>query len=592
MMTDRSRSTARGTVRVCLVLVCLALLPASVALGQTELRYDRATGRNTLSYPPDRHFDHRHLRLDLDIEDMDSLKADVRVTLDVAARGRPRSALRLNVGRLIEIDSISVNGRSAAFTRADPDLTIAIDPPAPVGKTVEVVIEYRIDAEGTAGAIGGMSWEAGNPRSRNPNEHAGQIHTQGQPEFTRLWLPSHDHPNEKMTTEIIAVVPDGFQVLSNGRLLSDDHDAGDPTADGRRRWHWLQDKPHPIYLVTLVVGTFEILTLADQPTPMRVWAPLGRAEQCREVFKDTERMMAFFKDRFGPYPWAKYDQIVPRNYTMGAMENTSASTFYILAASSDSRAQRDIIAHELIHQWFGNLVTCESWEHIWLNEGWASMGEALWAEEEARQAGGDPDAAYTGKIARFLSAQRLNQTSSPTFPALASKQYIQAFETFFKPDNPYTKGALVLHMLRRKLGDEAFFRGSRDYLERHAFGSADTDDFRRALEDASGLSLERFFEQWVMRPGIPRLSIEIEWDDAASAVVVRVEQDQHIDQKNPAYAFDLPVRIEGDSGVHTEIIAVDGRLSEASFGLRAKPQRVLIDPELHITARTRVDSEL
>lgn len=571
--------------------VVLGGLPA-VARAQTELRFDQMTGRNTLSYPPDRHFDHRHLRLELDIPDMRVPEANARVTITVAARGVERRTLRLQASPRVQVDSIRVDGRLAAFAYANPNLSIAMDPPAQPGEVREVVIEYRLDAAGLRRALGGITWDAGEPNDLDPNNRPGQIHTQGQPDFTRIWLPSHDHPNEKMTTEVIVTVPEGYQVLSNGRLLSKDDMAGDPVEgdgnEGRRRWHWLQDQPHPIYLVTLVVGQFDIVTLAEEPVPMRIWAPLGRGRQCLEVFKDTPRMMAYFVDQFGEYPWAKYDQVTPRHYTMGAMENTSASTFYIQAASSTARAERDIIAHELIHQWFGNLVTCESWEHLWLNEGWASMGEALWAEEEARQAGEDPEAAYLGKIARFLTTQRMNQTSAPLFPGLASKQFNQPFENFFKTDNPYGKGALVLHMLRRQLGDRAFFEGSRLFLRRHAFGSADTDDFRRALEEVSGVSLQRFFEQWVMRPGIPSLEVDLDWDSGASAVVVRVRQLQTIDRHNPAYAFDLPLAIVHGGERRMVRMAVDGRVSELRVAIPSRPSRVEVDPGLEIAARTRV----
>jgi aminopeptidase N len=317
---------------------------------------------------------------------------------------------------------------------------------------------------------------------------------------------------------------------------------------------------------------------------------VGFAERVTESFASTPRMIEHFERLFDePYPWDKYAQLLVRNFAAGAMENTSATTFNQglgLSGHVDG-----VIAHELVHQWMGDLVAYKSWEHLWLGEGWATYGEALWAEAEA-----GPDEArdaYYRVMYSQLGATRSNDTYAPRFPGLASKFYVDPDQNFYKPNNPYTKGALVLHMLRTRLGDEVFFDGVADYIDRYKFRTVETDDFRRVLEEASGQSLERFFRQWVIQPGMPRVSVELGWDEPASALTVRAEQTQRIDADNPAYAFVLPIYVTLEDGDGRYLyLPMETRSVERSFALPARPVEADVDPNLRVAAHTRVTKPL
>jgi aminopeptidase N len=239
-------------------------------------------------------------------------------------------------------------------------------------------------------------------------------------------------------------------------------------------------------------------------------------------------------------------------------------------------------------------VTYKSWEHTWLGEGWASYAEALWAEHAA---GDDParaKRAYQRQIAANITTERLtNRTFAPLFPALASNRYNSPIEVFMRANNVYSKGAAVLHMLRMRLGDEVFRRAAREYIERYKFKEVETDDFRRVLEDVSGLSLEQFFDQWVGRPGTPRLEFELSWDEAASELTISAAQTQQIDADNPAYALSIPIEVDlGETRKEVLRFDVDTRTATRAYTLASKPVDVTIDPEMVNAAWTRVKKPL
>ncbi|MCB9846648.1 MAG: M1 family metallopeptidase [Phycisphaeraceae bacterium] len=559
-------------------------------------RIDAATGRDMRVWPHPRHFDHLHMRLDIDIPTMDKPRAAVTQSLRLAAIGRERDRVLLDAGPAIRVRSVTLGGRSLEFSHEGEVLSISLARPAEPDVPFDLIIAYDLDYSRSAGGFlgGAITWTSGDPDSDDPDRVAPQLHTQGQPEFNHYWFPCHDFPNERLSTEIVVTTEDGYDVISNGRRVS-----SELIADGRRRTHWLQERPHVAYLATLVIGRFDRVELGGPDSarpglPMTLWAPVGKGDSARVVFRDTARMIAFFEERLDePYPWDKYDQVLARAYMSGAMENTSASTFFPVAADSGPDSMDDIISHELFHQWTGDLITCRSWEHIWLNEGWASYGEALWAEEKARQDEGEEAArdAYLSKIRGFMRGQRGNRGSAPYQPALASNLYGDPFEVFAKSDNPYPKGAMVLHMLRMGLGDEAFFRGVALYIDRWKDNCAETDDFRQCLEEASGESLEQFFDQWVYRPGVPRLEIEYDNDADSGVLTVTVRQTQTINADNPAYEFFLPLYVEGSGGGRYVYVDVRDEVTRQSFEVRGTLQQISIDPNLRVACSRRVTKD-
>jgi aminopeptidase N len=592
-------------IRMAFVIAGLALL-GSPARGGDDPRVDPKTGAELAHYPPARPFDHLHMRLEIDIPDMEKAYLTAKETLTVTPIGQERDQLVLDAFGM-DVSAVRVNGAAAKFEMGKGHLTINFPSALKLGQKGEIEIDYALDySKGRREE--GLTWLAANEESKSPTNASPLVYSQGETDFNHHWFPCHDFPNERLTTELIVTVEDPYTVVSNGHLV--ETTLGAPV-EGRARttWHWLQDKPHANYLVTLVVAKYSIVGLppADEATtprgtdgkeiPCYLYAPIGAEAAAAKAFAKTPAILAFYSERFGrPYPWDKYAQVLVRGFN-GGMENTSATTMTAGLANLPGRGMGEsIIAHEAGHQWFGDLMTCKSWEHAWLNEGWASFCEALWAEHAAAE--GASHRAYQRTMSGFMGRQRSsNNTHAPDFAPMVSNMYSFSMQNFMKANDIYSKGALLLHVLRTRLGDDVFFAGVKLYVQRNQFKEVETDDFRHALEEVSGLDLERLFTQWCSRVGIPRLAADLEWKGEESGnggtLELSLEETQHIDADNPAYMLDVPVVVhyEGDA-TERFVIHIDGRSTEQSFKLRAKPEDVVLDPELTCGAATKVRKPL
>lgn len=582
------------------LLACSTIL-ASIAPGQIDQpkdpRIDAETGRSKAVWPRSPRFDFRHMKLELDFPDIAKPTLVGRQTLTVAPAGVGRSELVLDSKGPV-VTAAAVEGVPATFEQAPGVLRIRPAGGFPLGKEFRVEIHYDLNYDGSKGE--GLTYSPAEPEAKNETRRYPQIHSQGEAEVNSRWFPCHDFPNERLTTELIVNVEDGYEVVSNGKLLdvaSDGH--------GRSTWHWLQDKPHTTYLVALAIAKFGVIDLGGPESgrpglSIPVYTPLGTEKNVQESFANTPKMIALFEKLFDePYPWDKYAQVIVRDFAAGGMENTSA-TFLMpgVSGAADRGEHDDLISHELGHQWFGDLVTCHGWAHLWLNEGWASYCEALWSEHYNRE--GEPRKADAGREAYFrqilqsIRGQRgRNRGTAPSQPAMVSNRYSNPDAVFTKADDPYGKGCVVLHMLRERVGDEAFFKATAEYLNRYKLSYAETDDFRRVFEEVSGQSLRRFFDQWCYRPGMARLAVDLEWDDAKGTLGVSVEQTQRIDRLNPAYIFGLPIYVRYEDGSDEWLdLAVEDGTSAASYHLKAKPSAVTVDPNITVFAATQTRKPL
>jgi aminopeptidase N len=581
--------------------IAASLLCFSAARAQDDEpdpRIDSKTGRQVAVWAPARHFDHIAMRLELDIPTMSEAKLLGIEHLTVAAVGEARSTLVLDCNGPI-VSSVSFGRSACVFRQENKKLYIDLSQPLAPSQKADFEIRYSLDFSKNKGE--GLTYSKAVASAESLTRQSPQIHAQGEAQLNSKWFPCHDFPNEKLKTEIVLTVEKGFDVVSNGHVAS----CVDATlgSDGKPRvtWDWVQDKPHSAYLVTLVVGKFATIELGGAESsrphlPIPVYTPWGTETDVKKLYAGTPAMIAFFEERFRTkYPWDKYAQCIVRDFVAGGMENTSCTLMTMGSTTGGPGSQDDLISHELAHQWFGDLVTCKTWAHIWLNEGWASYCEALWKEH----VGGEesPEKAlsmYQRSVRGFYQSQRRrNKTYWPHDPAMVSNRYSDPDSVFTKPEDPYSKGAMVLHMLRQRVGDEAFFAATHVYLEKFGFGCADTDDFRREMEAASGQSLERFFDQWALRPGLPRLAVELEWDEAKKVLTAHVEQTQTIDANNPAYVFTLPLRVKFEDGAVTWFeLDVDARTNTATYDLREKPKQVTVDPGMSIIAPSEIRKDL
>jgi aminopeptidase N len=576
--------------------------------------FDAETGRDLRTFAPTRVVDFLHMRLEMTIDDMDVPAASCTQTLSISPISNEVSRLTLDARGMkitsVTSEELASQGISISHDHDGQKLSLSFSPAMPLGTIANVVIRYELNDPSR-----GLLWTPSSPL--RPGQ-APQLHTQGQAETNSYWFPCHDSPNERLTTELLVTVPQGFAVSSNGSLQSVSKTMRRrPGVAGRsdrlqpyETFHWLQNKPHVNYLVSLVVGKFDVVDVGDlefgvkpekgvEPLAMPVYVPPGRGGDVLRSYGKTRDMVRVFEERLSEkYPWDRYAQILAWNFEAGGMENTSATTMHENAVLSEQAAidhARDLqglIAHELGHQWFGDLVTCNSWEHIWLNEGWATYCESLWFEASEGEAGLTRE--VMSDFDRVINADR---GSLPATPGMASKVYTHPWETFRRGANPYPKGASILQMLRRKLGDEVFFQGVANYIDAHKPGSegtgnVETFQFRQALEAVSGMDLQQFFEQWTTRPNIPRLSISYKWVPERARLRVTVEQNQPIDADNPAFEFGLPMFLKNTAGPDVIIEhPVRSKREVFEVDLEGAPAFVAVNHDLSLLAEINIEQD-
>jgi aminopeptidase N len=402
-----------------------------------------------------------------------------------------------------------------------------------------------------------------------------QVWTQGEAELHRYWFPCYDYPNERFTTEVRCHAPEGMQVFSNGILAGKSQDA-----NGLQVWHWKQEKPHVNYLIALAAGYFHTLTQEADGIPLTMSVPPSLTNTAEWAFRDTADIMRFFNSEIGlRYPWAKYAQVYCHDFVAGGMENTSCT---LLAASElftpaveDMESVEGLDAHELAHQWFGDLVTCRDWSHLWLNEGFASYYPMLYAQKK--------HGAQEMHFQLWRAAQRVI-TSNDKRP-IVWKDYGDPMQQF--DSRAYPKGAWVLHMLRSQLGPELFRTAIRTYLETHQNGIATTDDLQDVLENVSGRSFDQFFDQWIHHGGVPEVKVDYHWLAEQKQAKLTIRQKQKISPEVPLFRFPLPVRFfdqKQPQGQDFHII-VSKEEEDFYFPLPAQPELVSIDPEFTVLAK-------
>jgi len=368
----------------------------------------------------------------------------------------------------------------------------------------------------------------------NPNKPQ-QIWSQGEPESSSCWFPTIEAAAEKMTQEVYITVDDKFQTLSNGLLMS-----SVKNNDGTRTDYWKQTLPHSTYLTMIAVGEFAIVKAQWNKMLLEYYVEHKDSADAVAVFGNTPEMLTFFSQKLGvAYPWEKFSQMIVRQFPWGAMENTSAVIHapYVMRSKKEliDENHEDIIAHELFHHWFGDLVTCESWANLPLNESFATMGECLWIDYKYGKDEGD--------YHRLLDLDNYLEEAETKKERLLRYNYSYIDDMF--DSHSYQKGSLVLHMLRAYVGDEAFFAALNDYLESNKFKTAELANLRMSFEKITGEDLNWFFNQWFTAKGHPQFDISYTYDKVSDSISVVMEQTQPLLE---SAIYRIPVDIDVYSG--------------------------------------------
>ena len=545
---------------------------------------------------------------------MDVLGYDVSLDVDLEAQrfsGRSQVtavSLRDTLDRVrLDAEQLEVRevwgryGEDLDFTHEAGTLTVELSYTATWGDTLRFTVSYRGE-----GSRPGFFFDE--PTS----EHPRLLTTDSWPDEARFWVPCWDYPNDKAAQRMSITAADTFGVLSNGRLDSTVAD----TARGTTTWYWNQERPHATYLWMLAVGPYEVVADSLGSLPVRYWVYPQDAARAREVFGRTPAMIRYFEDLYGvPYPWAKYDQVTTPHVGGGA-EATSATilgdgVFPESGAEPGFRWQQ-VIAHEIAHQWWGDLVTMREWSHTWISESFATYSDHLYT----RRVRGEEEGAWDleQKKDRYL-----RQARDEYMRPIVFDRYTEPEQNF--DAHTYPKGAAVLHMLRFVLGDEPFFRVLNRFLVEHAYESVDTGDFIRTVTEVTGRDLTDFFDQWLYRPGHPVFEVSARWvpsgrersaeeaggdtslqaagpdtsslaEDPASAdrgsgsipglLVVEVVQVQDTSLGVPLYRMPVDIGIYTVEGKRVVRMMLDGEVTRRGFPLSEEPFMVRFDEGNHL----------
>lgn len=414
-------------------------------------------------------------------------------------------------------------------------------------------------------------------RSNGEISRSAQIWTQGEPEYAHHWFPSYDFPDDKATTEQFITVEKDETAIGNGELLETIENA-----DGTKTFHYKMPVRHSVYLVSFVIGKFVKVTDTYKNIPLGMYLYSGKEHLAKTAFGNTKEMMRIFEDLTKiNYPFNKYDQTIVAQYDeFAAMENITATTLSdreVFFADFDfgKSGVEDIVAHELAHSWFGNLVTCRNWAELWLNEGFATFMEAAYREkmygreQYIAKIRDDVEIHFAENKPKRLRHGLFNQLARPDD---------SIFDT-----TTYQKGGAVIHTLREEIGDKAFWKGVNIYLEGHKFENVETPDLQKAMEEASKQKLNWFFSQWVYGGGNPQIEVKQIYDKRKQNLTLTIKQTQQADNLVPeVFILPLEIEIKTQSKTYSEKIKMEKREQVFTFKVNSQPIDLIIDKNTKI----------
>jgi aminopeptidase N len=413
------------------------------------------------------------------------------------------------------------------------------------------------------------------PLGTDPNKPT-QVWTQGETQSASCWFPTLDATNQRCTQEMYITADKKYTVVSNGELIYKTEGANNQTT-----WYWEMKKPHAPYLFMMAVGEYAKVTDTWNGMEVSYYVEPEYEKYARDIFGQTPAMIEFFSEKLNyPYPWPKYSQIVVRDFVSGAMENTSASIF-MEALQVDDRFLVDdnwesIIAHELFHHWFGDLVTCESWANLPLNESFANFSEIAWFEQRWGYEAGLKHAQED--LEGYLSEAKTTQNP------LIRYHYTDVEEMFDR--HSYNKGGLVLNLLRNVVGEEAFYHSLHLYLTRNAYSPVEIDELRMAFEDVTGEDMHWFFNPWFMKRGHAQLLVE-HYASKKNTTEIIIEQKQDTTE-GTLYRIPLQIdyRTKSDTTLRSERYWISKYKDSIKIPVAADQLSYLVVDSKHVVVGT------
>jgi aminopeptidase N len=514
--------------------------------------------------PEQQPIDVKHYKLQINLEpDPPAISGAVTIT---AVTTGPTDRIRIDANDNLEVTTVRFDDVKE-FSQKKRSQEVVFNSTLPAGREFTIGVDYRGTPEISDVLGGGMFI------SKHGDDDVTVMATLSEPFAARAWWPCIDDPTDKATIEIEATAPEGYQVASNGVLQK-----VESRSAGFNTFFWREDSPIATYLVSVAAADYvkfeDSYTAMDGVTrmPLVYYVYPEHEAIARQKFAVTRRAMEIFAPLFGEYPFLNEKYGMAAFPWSGGMEHQTMTSLGASVIASERSTSQGIIAHELAHQWWGDLVTMRSWNDIWLNEGFATYSEVLFFE----------------KFLHIDAGQIMRQSydDGEVFGRLGGTVHAEnADDPFDDTGAIYTKGAWVLHMLRHLLGDEKFFEALRDYAGRHGFSNAGTRDFQAVAEQYYGASLDWFFQQWVYAEGRPsyKVSSEISGADAEGNYSIRLtikqKQSHQISGRDSSvYIMPLDVTIHyADGSRETRKVFNDKRKQSFTLAASKRPTSVGLD---------------
>ena len=542
-------------------------MPTAAPRGPAVLEPEQAT----VQPPPDRGYDALHYAIDLRLESA-RWGFDGTTTVRLAAL-RDLERVELDAADL-QVLRVTVGGTVVSFDYDGRLLSVPLPRRLAAGEQTEVVVRYQAEQP-----LAGLHFVLPGLGVYAPTPH---VYTQGEARRARHWFPCNDHPADRATHELRAEVPVSWTTVAAGTR-------GDSRTDVRRRTRietWSSTTPLPTYLYTFAAGAFVAIDDSSGSVPLRHLVEPADLDAGRESFAETARVLQVFEEWTGhAFPFPSYGHVAVRDFPFGGMENPGATTVTrnSLRSGVDLRAQPawGLVAHEAAHQWFGDLVTCADWPHVWLNEGFASyLGEVY-------RAARDGDEAFRYGMGQRVDAY-LDACRGDGLRALVKRDYRLPMDLFFD-GTVYPGGASRAHLFRGMLGEQVFHEGIRRYLSDNAYRSVPSEALLRAFLDAGApAAFEDDFRQWVDEPGYPEVTVR--WRREGDSIAVEIEQTQDAPGVPQAFRFPLEVRWRGNGTWYATRMQINGRRQTLDIPVPGGFDGWLeIDPEVYVPARWTID---
>src|SRR5712691_1585379 len=570
-------------VKACLLVFALITIGARLTPGQANQATTPVARRAQQPVPapqyiPPHDYDQRNIKLDLKF-DWEHEQAIGVATIRLAPTVKDLRRLDFDAAYMTISDAKLSSGTTLKwdYDASKEKLSVQLDRAYKPTDELTVVISYHTNQpppEKRAG-LGGGGLNFIKPRPDEPTRPR-QIWSQGEAESNHLWFPSFDHPNDFITSEIVATVEKPLSVISNGKLIS-----AKDNPDGTRTFDWKIDEPHATYLTSIIVGEFVPVVGEYAGVPITTNVYRNEFEEGKVTAARLLEMVKFFSEKTGvKYPYAKYAQTTVRDFG-GGMENISATTQtdnMIHDARTELDSDQDgLQSHELAHQWFGDYLTCRSWSDIWLNESFATYFQAMWDEHRL----GHDAFLYLDVKANqdaYYGAWNRGQRRP-----IVTKNYANpdaVFDTY-----AYPRGGAVLHMLRTFLGEDNWWRSINHYLTKYAHQPVETEQFRIAIEETTGQPMDWFFEEWLYKMGHPVFRVTQDYDAANKSLTLKVRQEQRPDPESQypqVGLFQTPVDIEIGAANSTRIerVRIEAK-EEQTFKFTVDSEPLLVNFDYH-----------